>query len=309
MLLTGGMLVTVPYARRDGGGILDAAVIGLAAASLVWAALLGPAHLHLGSSSDVVLYDMALVLLITAMSGAVVRAAVTAREARPAALYLLAAITATNLADMASTLVDPTRVVNATGWTGVLWVVAYLSFAAGVLHPSGTAIAGPERRPEGLTYARLAFLGTALAVNPALAGIQQALGHPPDVALLSVGSLLIVPLVVTRIGLLARWHADAVARLHALASLDELTGLPNRRALTTHLEATLTDVADGRSPGAVVVYLDVDDFKSVNDVHGHAVGDRLLQEFATRLRGCVRASDARGTGRRRRVRRGPRRSD
>ena len=49
VLLTGGMLVTVPYTRRDSGGIIDAAVIGLAAASVLWATLLGPTHQRFGS--------------------------------------------------------------------------------------------------------------------------------------------------------------------------------------------------------------------------------------------------------------------
>ncbi len=291
LLLTGGMLVTVPYARGDGGGIIDAAVIGLAAASLVWALVLAPAHRRLGSSPATMLYDMALLLLITAMSGAVVRAAVTAREARPSALYLLAAITATNIANTANTLVEASQAAGTESWIAGLWVVAYLAFAAGVVHPSGTAIAGPERPPQSLTRRRLAFLGAALAVDPAIAGIQQALGRPVDITLLSVGALLIVPLVVTRIGLLARWHADAVSRLHHLASLDELTGLPNRRTLTAHLDAALDRTAQGISPGTVVLYLDLDDFKAVNDNHGHTSGDRLLQAVAARVRGCVRSTD------------------
>jgi diguanylate cyclase (GGDEF)-like protein len=142
-----------------------------------------------------------------------------------------------------------------------------------------------------LTPARLAFLGIALAVNPAIAGIRFLLGRSTDMMLLAIASLLIVPLVVARIGLLAKWHADAERRLHDLACLDELTGLANRRALTSYLAGLLDRVAQGPAAGAVVLYLDLDDFKVVNDTHGHATGDRLLCVLADRLRSCVRASD------------------
>jgi len=291
VLLVGGMLATVPHARRDGGGMLDAAVIGFAAASLVWALVLQPAHHRLGSPPGETAYEMSLILLISAMSGAVVRAVAVAREARSAAFSLLVAISATNVADIAATLTADLTNGRAAWWVNILWVVAYLAFARAAADPSSAAIAGTDRQPSGLTPARLVFLGTALAVNPAVAGLQHLAGAPVDVTLLSVGSLLMVPMVVTRIGLLARWHADAVRRLHDLASLDELTGLPNRRALTAHLDAALDRTAHGISPGTVVLYLDLDDFKAVNDTHGHATGDRLLQAVAARVQGCLRSTD------------------
>ncbi len=290
-LLAGGMLGTLPYARRDGGGMLDATLVGLAVASGVWGLVLHPALVDRGASASTIAYQLVLALLVTGLTGAVVRAAVTASRARGPALYLVLAMTATNLADVSSTsTLDPATGLTAW-WVGAVCVLALLAFAAGLAHPSLPAITAPEYRPHGLTRARLAFLGTALSLNPALAGLQALLGRPVDVVLLSVGSLVMVPLVVTRIGLLAGRHAEAVRRLQDLASLDELTGLPNRRAMATHLEAVLARVADGTSPGAVVLYLDVDDFKSVNDEHGHRSGDRLLCEVAGRLRACVRTSD------------------
>ena len=69
---------------------------------------------------------------------------------------------------------------------------------------------------------------------------------------------------------------------------DPLTGLANRALFTDHVERHLND-----TPGdlPVVLFVDVDDFKLVNDSFGHATGDALLVKIAERLRGCVRADD------------------
>ena len=84
----------------------------------------------------------------------------------------------------------------------------------------------------------------------------------------------------------ARLNAEL---LHA-ARHDELTGLPNRRLLLDRIESALARCARKHSHMAVL-YLDIDDFKQVNDSLGHAVGDALLREVALRLKHCVRAAD------------------
>ncbi len=290
-LLPGGVLATIPHSRRDVGGMLDAALIGLAIAVLMWDVALRPAHVRLGSSTATMAYELVLVLIVTALTGTIVRAVAVGRGARAVALVLLLAIVATDLSDIAYTLTEDPATGLSAWWASAVAVVALLSFAAALVQPSVSAMTLPAHEGRGLTVPRLVFLGAALAVNPALAGVQALFGHGVDVAVLIVGSLLTVPLVVWRIGLLARWHADAVRRLDDLASLDELTGLPNRRAMTAHLEALLDRVAHGASPGAAVLYLDLDDFKAVNDTHGHATGDLLLRAVAARLRACVRSGD------------------
>jgi diguanylate cyclase (GGDEF)-like protein len=68
---------------------------------------------------------------------------------------------------------------------------------------------------------------------------------------------------------------------------DALTGLPNRAAVQRQLAAALEEVADGRSPGAAVMILDLDRFKEVNDTLGHQHGDQLLIEVGTRLRTAI----------------------
>lgn len=75
-----------------------------------------------------------------------------------------------------------------------------------------------------------------------------------------------------------------------LAVTDALTGLYNRRYLESQL-ASLIEQAVNRGKLLSVLTLDVDYFKSVNDTYGHDAGDRVLQEVAGRIRGCVRSVD------------------
>ncbi|MBA2253532.1 MAG: EAL domain-containing protein [Chloroflexi bacterium] len=70
---------------------------------------------------------------------------------------------------------------------------------------------------------------------------------------------------------------------------DPLTGLPNRTLLMDRVGQALTR---GRSSNLVgLLFLDVDDFKSINDTLGHATGDRVLREVAARLKTCIRPQD------------------
>ncbi|MBV7547838.1 diguanylate cyclase [Pseudomonas sp. PDM26] len=80
------------------------------------------------------------------------------------------------------------------------------------------------------------------------------------------------------------------ARLQYMAQYDQLTQLPNRELLRERLKASLQAAREDRGRMALL-YVDLDRFKQVNDTHGHAVGDMLLQAVANRLKGCVRETD------------------
>jgi diguanylate cyclase (GGDEF)-like protein/PAS domain S-box-containing protein len=80
------------------------------------------------------------------------------------------------------------------------------------------------------------------------------------------------------------------ARLRSMALSDGLTGLANRRGFMETLEKAVSRRARGGAPLALL-FLDLDGFKQINDVHGHHVGDLALQTFARRLESCVRKGD------------------
>lgn len=78
--------------------------------------------------------------------------------------------------------------------------------------------------------------------------------------------------------------------INRLAFTDQLTGLPNRRLLIDRLRQASAANAHTRNYGAVI-FLDLDNFKSLNDTQGHAAGDQLLQQVGQRLVARVRQSD------------------
>ena len=79
----------------------------------------------------------------------------------------------------------------------------------------------------------------------------------------------------------------AEARAQSLARHDPLTGLANRRHFLEELDRRLCLVGE-ESTAFALMFVDLDRFKPINDVHGHAIGDQLLQVIATRLAGCIR---------------------
>ena len=86
---------------------------------------------------------------------------------------------------------------------------------------------------------------------------------------------------------------DNVQLTMEMAITDSLTGLHNRRYLERHL-AILVDQATSRGRPLSLLLIDIDHFKRINDTYGHLAGDKVLVEFARRVRAAVRGIDLAG---------------
>jgi diguanylate cyclase (GGDEF)-like protein/PAS domain S-box-containing protein len=84
-------------------------------------------------------------------------------------------------------------------------------------------------------------------------------------------------------------HREENLRLLLLAERDPLTGLLNKAGFEAYLTKK---VGHGEASTLAILYIDLDRFKPINDTHGHAAGDEVLRQFAMRLHGVVRPTDA-----------------
>ena len=83
---------------------------------------------------------------------------------------------------------------------------------------------------------------------------------------------------------------NALSTIQDMATHDSLTGLPNRASLSDTLQHAITKAQRGKQ-GLAVFFIDLDNFKSINDTLGHPTGDQLLREVARRVRASIRESD------------------
>ncbi|SFF45516.1 GGDEF domain-containing protein [Blastococcus tunisiensis] len=158
---------------------------------------------------------------------------------------------------------DPSAASQAFLAFPVLWAASHLERGAVVL-VTGTAVAGD--------------------------GVALLLLLPVDAAMTDLvffGAVLVVMAVM-----LVRANTTQerlVAALQEQLTVDSLTGLATRRAFDGALETAMSRSVPG---GTALVLIDVDSFKSINDTHGHPVGDDVLVHLASVLSGRVRAEDA-----------------
>ena len=278
----------------DRAGLLDGAILASACALVGWVVLVRPV---LDAADDPVslLVTAAYPLGDLVVLGVAIGLLSTPGARTPSFVLLISSIVIMFVADTAYASQVAAGTYVDGGELDSLWLFSYIAMAAAALHGSMRDVMAPHPVAVAwLSPTRLSLLALAMLTGPALVLIVDV-QWDSDVPMLAVGSALLSLLVLWRlvsvVRALARDNAARVkleGELSYRAAHDPLTGLPNRRRFVERLDGALGRV--NRGPLAVL-FVDLDDFKTVNDSLGHAAGDALLVAVAGRLQNVLRADD------------------
>jgi diguanylate cyclase len=287
---TGNALVlvaAVAQVLRLGGGslgsIIDTTIVALALGGLLWEVVL---FQNLDKPYDLRAQQVNLFVVVFALCGvlgALTQLLRNTARRLPALWLLMAALGLALIGNIVYAVESDHR-----GAANMTFMAAFVALGLFGLEPSAPEIARLKAVPRAdeLSVGRLVFLWIAIAATPVVVGTRLLLGDDVDGLLLVVGGTVVAALVMVRIGQLSAARTRAERALRFEASHDHLTGLPNRREFLDQLSDELR-----HTQHCVILFCDLDGFKSVNDRLGHDAGDELLVEVARRLRACVRQGD------------------
>jgi diguanylate cyclase (GGDEF)-like protein len=280
-------------AGGDRAGLLDGAILACGAVVVWWSFILGP----LVASSDPdplsfaigVAYPIGDLLLIGLALGMVM----TPGAKSPSFALLVANLTVVLFGDLVFNLQSLEGSYVDGGLLDGVWLVAYTAFAMSAVHPSMAELFDPRPLPITLLGpVRYLLLGAAMLVGPGLLVIQQENAGSLTWVVAAASAVLSV-LVLTRLaGVVGHLDRDIARRaileeqLSFQAFHDPLTNLANRRAF---IDAVGKAIRSGATTG--VLFLDLDDFKHVNDEMGHDAGDALLTAVGHRIMAAIRPDD------------------
>lgn len=313
-LADAGFLLAVPlqvaavlhFAQRRGGRsyartTFDGAIVAASLMFVSWATVLhtvyaagGDGPLSFGISLAYPVGDLVTIVIVIAVIAG-------AGKLYTPMVLIAAGLLALTVSDSTFTYLTSQNAFN-TGPIDTGWVAGFLLIAlAGVLGRMSPGVDGSDAEAPSLARNLLPYVPLSLAALLAIALLLR--GQSLD--LVSAGLLvLIVGLVLVRqvlalneVAVLSRRLEESVRSLQSReqqliyqAFHDPLTGLANRALFRDRLEQAL-ELARRSVRTLAVLYLDLDDFKAVNDSLGHDAGDRLLTAVAERIKSCVRPGD------------------
>jgi diguanylate cyclase (GGDEF)-like protein len=279
---------------HDWGSLVDATTITTGLGLLSWVFLIRPvaddSSLSLVARIVSIAYPVGDILVLAMVTRLLVGAG-----SRPLAFRLLAGALLLYLAGDATW-----AVINYVGMEPgpaavklleMNFLAAYVLVGAAGLHRSIREVGDQgAQRILRLSPALLVLLTVASLIAPAILAYQVSRRQVTDGIAIVVGSVALFLLVVTRMAQLLRQIERQSRQLSQLSRVDELTGLPNRRAWSAELPVAIERARRDRVELSIAL-LDLDHFKRFNDEFGHQAGDRLLKGAAAAWSAQLRAVD------------------
>jgi len=295
----GGVLafpVAAERARTFVRTFLDGLLIASGLLVVSWSTSLGAVY-RAGADTPMamvlsLLYPISDVAIVTMI---LVRVARVPRAGRTPLMLMAAGLAAAAVADSNFAYLTANNTYGSGNVLDAGWVAGYLLIGLSALRTVRRPMRG---RPPAVLPSRfgalLPYIPAAAAVGVTIAQ-KTTTGNLDDFTFWAV--LTLVGLVLIRQYLMGLDNTHLLNRLSARereldhqANHDALTGMPNRKHFHECLARTLERHRPTRTP-CVVLFIDLDDFKSVNDTLGHAFGDRVLIAAAGRLQASVRPGD------------------
>ncbi|MCY1145760.1 GGDEF domain-containing protein [Actinoplanes sp. Pm04-4] len=275
--------------RRDRAGLLDTAMISVGLALACWLLVITPImrlNAVLPGSPRTVLLPFGDLLLLSVLIRFFISQGVHNAAFWQISVSLLLQTTA-----HLTTLLYPLWGFNASDLQPVISLAALLMVGAAI-HPSMCALARQPLRPVAdMTPRRVLLVNLACMGAPILLIAQGVLQHGRvDWLAAGVGCVTLFALLALRmVDLISQLH-DKARQLEAVAHIDALTALPNRRAWNLELHRRVAAARRHDAP-VVVAIIDLDHFKRYNDEHGHQGGDELLTIAAVAWKAHIRPED------------------
>ena len=298
MGLTVAAVVWMVRGRIPGGdraGVLDALIVAVGVGLVSWTFLMAPIAADPNAAIGEIAVALAYPMLDILMLGVLVRVVLSPGRREVSLTLIIGALAAYLASDFPYAVMTLSDAYVTGHVVDAGWLMGAVLWGAAALDPSMTRVAEPvEVTDVRLSGWRIAMLAVASLMAPAVLVAEWISGSEIHVPLIAAASVVLFLLVIARLaGVLTDLRSTLRQRQHLEEALahralhDPLTGLANRSLFSSRLEHALAQ----RHERVAALFLDLDDFKTINDNHGHQAGDEMLVAVAEALSRSVRGGD------------------
>ncbi|WP_328387589.1 GGDEF domain-containing protein [Nocardia sp. NBC_00416] len=273
-------------ARAHPDVFLDSALIGLGALLASWIFLIAPV-LHTGTGAATTITAVILPVCDALMLTLLAQSVATSGRSETSLRLLHIALAGALVTDLGYRLAAAGTLATDPDVLVLPLIGAYLAVGAAALHPTMSTLGAPRSIRLDHSRQRASVIAVALVVSSLVPMARAPLSPLDQIIVSTMLALLLIGLLIRSERAIGR-SARSERRARYQADHDPLTGLLSRSAL---LRVLHRDHRDWAERPLCLLFIDLDEFKAINDSYGHTVGDELIAEAAERIRTAVRRDD------------------